>query len=187
VTYLDLAAALPGIAALRGRSRAIAALEEVVDPGGQYHRYGFGGEPGAEWAVMDNGGGDSYRIAFSGAGAFLAGFDHEAPVSPAANDDELWPGLIDAVPAEFAGHLTDPAFCYEDVFEATVCLWRRTGDDRWQHGDLELPDHRDPDGANWLFQVLLDPTPATYTDSAQAYYGRELDPAVVAETWIRFA
>jgi hypothetical protein len=82
--------------------------------------------PGEEMASMANGSGDAWSIVFSAVGAFIRGFDHESAMSPAGNDDELWPGLVDTVPAVFAACLDEPAFSYEGTLEATVGVGRTT-------------------------------------------------------------
>jgi hypothetical protein len=130
---------------------------------------------------MRNGQGDAWSIVFSSAGAFIRGFDHESPMSPAVNDDKLWPGLVDAVPEVFSTCVTEPAFSFDGMFEATVCLWRRDGDDRWHAGDIDFPDGDDPDGADRLFAVLMDPTPTAYQRFAEDYFEQTLDHDAVRE------
>jgi hypothetical protein len=181
VTVHDLAAALPGIGTLRDRCRALALLDAVLSPAweSRYHFFGAQGAPGEEVASMDNGSGDAYSIAFTTAGVFVRGFDHESPMSPAVNDEELWPGLVDTVPAVFAAQVSEPSFGYEGHLEATVCLWRESGDDRWHAGDIDFPAGDDPDGANWLFQLVVDPS--GYAAWARDYFEQDVDAAAVAE------
>lgn len=137
--------------------------------------------PAEEMASMRNGSGDAYSIVFSPAGAFFRGFDHESVMSP-YRSGQLWPGLVATVPAVFAGSLHQPAFSNQDgVLEATVCLWRRHDDDRWQTGDIELPDGDDPDGAEWLFETLLDGTGIAYQRFAEDYYEITVSEDAVAE------
>ncbi|WP_456178909.1 hypothetical protein [Micromonospora sp. I033] len=177
-----MAGALPDIPTLQNRCRALAVLEAIMSPEweSRYYSYDAHWGPGEEMASMRNGSGDEWSIVFSSAGAFVRGFDHESPMSPAANDHELWPGLVDGVPEIFAACLTEPAFSYEGVLEATVCLWRRTGDDRWHAGDPDLPDGPDPDGAGRLFSLLVDGTPAAYRRFAEDYYETTVDGDAVA-------
>jgi hypothetical protein len=181
VTVHDLAAALPGIAAVRDRCRALALLDAILSPEweSRYHFFGAQGAPGDEVASMDNGSGDAYSIAFTAAGAFIRGFDHESPMSPAANHERLWPGLVDTVPAVFAAQVSEPSFGFEGHLEATVCLWREAGDDSWQAGAIDFPPGADPDGANWLFQLIVDPS--GYAAWAADYFEREVDAAAVAD------
>jgi hypothetical protein len=134
-------------------------------------------------ASMRNGSGDEYSIVFSEAGVFIRGFAHESPMSPAGNDGELWPGLVDAVPDVFTDCVNEPAFSYDDMLEATVCLWRQTTDDRWHAGDIDFPDDADPDGADELFAVLVDGTPGAYQRFAEDYYEQPVDRAAVSRVY----
>ncbi|WP_239143671.1 hypothetical protein [Actinoplanes philippinensis] len=185
MTAHDLAAALPDITTLRERCRALAVLDAILSPAELSRHHGFGSDRphGTETASMDNGSGDAWSIEFSPAGAFLLGFDHESPMSPAANDEQPWPGLIDTVPEAFAAALTEPALSYDDALEATICLWRQPGDDRWHAGDIDFPDRPDPDGADRLFAVLLDPTGREYHRFAEDNYGRSVDRDAVREVF----
>lgn len=129
---------------------------------------------------MDNGSGDAWSVVFSPAGVFIRGFDHESPMSPAGNDDELWPGLVDGVPEVFSPYVNEPAFSFEGTLGATVCLWRQTSDDRWHAGDIDFPDRDDPDGADGLFEVLVDGTAVAYLRFAEDYYETDVDPEAVS-------
>ena len=184
MTAFELAAALPDPTTLRERSRVLAVLDTIVSGQSEYAYYSFDARwgPGEEAALMDNGSGDAYSIVFSPAGAFLRGFDHESPMNR-YDDDELWPGLTAGVPQSLAHHLDEPAFGLDGILLATVCLWRETGDDRWHAGDVTFPQHDDPDGSNWMFDTLLDPTGAEYADFAGDYYERPVDAEAVAEFW----
>ncbi|QKG19835.1 hypothetical protein ACTIVE_1471 [Actinomadura verrucosospora] len=123
-------------------------------------------------------------IAFTAAGAFVRGFCHESSMSPYADDGyATWPGLVESVPAEFAAHVTEPAFCHEGdtgpFLAATVCIWRRHQDPCWQVGDIAFPAEKDPDGSAWLFDLLADGTPEGYCAFASAYFGVSVDAADV--------
>lgn len=53
----------------------------------------------------------------------------------------------------------------------TVCLWRMTSDDGWRVGEIEYPDGvSDPDGAEFLFARLIDPSPEAFQRFAEDYY-----------------
>ena len=177
VTAHELAGSLPDIATLRERCRALAVLEAILSPDEESRYYSFTSSwsEDEELASMDNGSGDAWSIVFSPAGAFLRGFDHESSMSPAANDDELWPGLVDTVPEVFSAASNEPAFSYEGTLDATVCLWRQADDNRWHAGSIDFPDHPDPDGADRLFAVLVDSTGVAYQRFAADYYGRAVD------------
>jgi hypothetical protein len=183
VTVHDVARALPNIAMLRDRCRVLAMLDAILSPEWESRYYSFDSRwaPGEEMASMRNGQGDAWSIVFSSAGAFIRGFDHESPMSPAVNDDELWPGVVDSVPEVFSGCVTEPAFSFDGTLEATVCLWRQAGDDRWHAGDIDFPNGDDPDGANRLFAVLMDATPTAYQRFAEDYFEQALDTDAVRE------
>ncbi|MEV0897083.1 hypothetical protein [Actinoplanes sp. NPDC049802] len=183
VTVHDVASALPDIAVLRQRCQALAMLDAIMSPEWESRYYSFDSRwaPGEQMASMRNGSGDAWSIVFSSAGAFIRGFDHESPMSPANNDDELWPGLVDAVPEVFSGCVAEPAFSFDGTLEATVCLWRQQEDDRWHAGELDFPAGDDPDGANRLFQVVVEGSPVAYQRFAEDYYETAVDVEGVGE------
>lgn len=183
MTVLDVARALPGIPALRERCRALAMLDAILSPEWESRYYSFDSHwaPDEQMASMRNGSGDEWSIVFSPAGAFIRGFDHESPMSPFVNHGELWPGLVDTVPPVFARHVGEPAFSYQGTLQATVCLWRRSDDDRWHTGDLEFPADEEQDGADYLFDVLVEGTPAAYREFAEDYYELTVDHGAVEE------
>lgn len=178
MTVYDLARRLPAIPDLRALCRALAALDVVLDPGSEdrCHLYDTAWAPGEELASMRNGAGDEYSIVFTAAGAYVRGFDHESPMSPHATDDEQpWPGVLDAVPDAFRSCVAEPAFSDEyGTPRVTVCLWREHRDTGWQHGDIAFPPEGD-DGADWLFTLLTDRTPEAFQDWAQDYYAMPID------------
>lgn len=166
-------AQLPAIATLKARSQALAMLDAILCPEWEYRYYSFN----AHWsetemmASMRNGSGDEYFILFTPAGAILKGFAHEAPMSPYGfAPPQVWPGVLDTVPREFAAFLTEPAFNLEDT---TFCVWRTGPEAAWQHGPIKFPAAPDPDGSQELL-ALLDGDPQTYRDYAEANYARAL-------------
>src|SRR6186997_2296317 len=104
VTVYDLLPLLPAPSVLREHSRSLAVLDAVFGSRYPRHMYHEKWAPdGTSLARMDNGGGDSYRIAFAEAGTFLIGFDHECAISPYGQDSPaLWPGLLDGLPDSLA-------------------------------------------------------------------------------------
>ncbi|WP_249998740.1 hypothetical protein [Actinoplanes sp. M2I2] len=176
----DIVGRLPSIPVLRDRCRALAVLELIQGTGYEYYSYTAWGDDQA--ALMSNGSGDEYTIVFSEAGAFIRLFDHESAMSPYAASDKmaLWPGLLDGLPPEFAGHVTEPAFCDGDDLVATAVLWRRTTDERWHAGvGITFPPPRgrhdiNPDGADRL-SILCDDIADEYVDFAGDYYEAEID------------
>lgn len=176
---------LPTIDVLRSRCKALATLERIVDGGEPYYTYtrSWGDD---EAALMSNGGGGEWAIVFSSDGAFIRVFDHESAMSPYRDSDrEVWPGLLDGVPAMFRPQIEEPAFSDEEGdFLATAVLWRRAGDERWHAGEgIIFPPSRgpydtDPDGTAML-KILLDDIVDRYVQFAGDYYEMEVDRADV--------
>ncbi|WP_018563684.1 hypothetical protein [Streptomyces sp. BoleA5] len=180
VTVHDVAPLLPSIAELRDHCRALAMLDAILSPEWEmrYHSFDAAWDTGEEMASLRNGSGDEYAIVFSGAGAFVRGFDHESPMSPyGPGGSKPWPGVVDEVPEVFRPYVEEPAFCDEDgVPVATVCLWRGAGDDAWRHGPVDLPaDREDADGASYLFELLTDRSPEAFRAFAEDYYEVPVD------------
>ncbi|WP_433218486.1 hypothetical protein ACQP00_12615 [Dactylosporangium sp. CS-047395] len=184
MTVYDIAAQLPPIDVLRDRCKALAVLDRILDGGEPYYAYTtqWGGD---EAALMSNGSGDEWAVVFTAQGAFIRVFDHESPMSPYRDEDrELWPGLLDGVPAKFRPQVEEPAFGDEEgQFLATAVLWRGAGDDRWHAGDgIVFPPSRGPydtvDGSG-LLAILLDDIVDRFAEFAADYYEIELDRAAV--------
>jgi hypothetical protein len=166
VTAHDVARALPGIEELRDHCRGLAMLDAVLCPegDGRYHFFDTARTEGERTASMRDGLGGEYAIVFSAAGACVRGFDHGSLMSPYARMDvpAVWPGVLDEVPDVFRRHVTDPAFRDEGgVPVVTCCLWRRAGEPAWRTGAVDFPEEGDgdPDGANMLFELLVDRSP----------------------------
>jgi hypothetical protein len=126
---------------------------------------------------MDNGSGDDFSVLFTPAGVLIRGFDHESAMSPYGTDyPQVWPGVVDDVPAALRPSLDDPAFTDEHlgVARVTACLWRETGDTVWRTGSaIDFPPGRaDPDGAEYLFHLLTDRSPETVRAHFEDYYER---------------
>lgn len=165
---------LPDLSTVRRVSRALAVLDLILceEPESRYYAFDARWSATEEAALMDNGSGDAYSIVFSPDGAFARGFAHESPMSPYANDGDLWPGLLDGLPPEFRSARDEPAIRDEDgILNATVCFWRSTSDPAWTCGPV--PPDAD-DGADTLFELLTD-GPEAYLTFAEDYYERALD------------
>ncbi|WP_206300188.1 hypothetical protein [Streptomyces mangrovisoli] len=180
MTVRDLVPLLPEPAELRARCRAIALLDAILGPYAPTHTYRPNWRDGVDLACMDNGGGDQYAIVFDPAGVFLYGFDHESTATPWREEERAhWPGLLDGLPASLAGYPETPEFQCAGFFDATVCVWRETGDTEWRCGPVEFaPDASD--GADWLFDVVVDRSPRAYLRFAEQYFERSVDPDAVA-------
>ncbi|MQY07628.1 hypothetical protein [Actinomadura macrotermitis] len=174
----ELIRGLPGIPAVRDRSRAMATLDAILCPDWEFRFFSFDSRwsPTEEIASMRDGCGNDYSIVFSPAGAYARGFDHESPMSPyRVTPLAPWPGLFDAVPEAFRAHVTEPAFCEPDGTPlATVCFWREHADTEWKSSPMEaLPD--DDESAEWLFDVLADGRPEAYQRYAEENYEVTVD------------
>ncbi|MET7739754.1 hypothetical protein [Streptomyces sp. NPDC005385] len=178
-TVHDIAALLPEPAELRAYLSALAVLEGAIADDPQYCYYTFDAtwSPGEGAALMENGSGDDFSVLFTATGVLIRGFDHESAMSPYGTDDErVWPGVIDDVPAALRSLLHEPAFRDEgiDAPRVTACLWRETGDTAWRTGsDIGFPpSSEDPDGSGFLFHLLADRSPEAVQAHFEDYYER---------------
>lgn len=178
-TVHTTAALLPDPAELRVYLRALAVLDQAICRDPRFSRYSFSTTwgPGTEAALMDNGSGDDFSVLFTPAGVLVRGFDHESEMSPYGTDDEqVWPGVIDEVPAALRPLLDDPAFVDEGLGapRVTVCLWWETGGSAWRTGSgIVFPSGSpDPDGSGHLFRLLTDRSPEAVQAHFEEDYGR---------------
>ncbi|WP_406122545.1 hypothetical protein [Streptomyces sp. NBC_00989] len=178
-TVHEAAALLPDPAELRAHLRALAFLDVTIGDDPQFAQYTFDADwgPGEEVALMNNGSGDDFSVHLTPAGMLIRGFDHESAMSPYGTDDEqVWPGVIDEVPAALRPLLDEPAFYDEGVGapRITVCLWRETGDTAWRTGSaIGFPvGSEDPDGSDFLFHLLTDRSPEAVQAHFEDYYER---------------
>ncbi len=176
-----MAERLPEIAVVRDRSRALAVLDAILcpDPDFRYYSYTATWADGEELATMADGSGNDYAIVFSPAGVYAQGFDHESPLSPYRDPDsrEVWPGLLDGLPAVFVHNLEEPAFWdEEDTPRITACFWRETSDSAWRTGNPEPlpPGEVADDSASWLFGILTE-GPEAFQEWAEDYYETTVD------------
>jgi hypothetical protein len=164
-----VAARLPEIDVLKELCRSLAMLDAILSPEWEYRYYSFNSKwaAGQMMASMRNGSGDDYHVLFNEQGAIIKGFAHQAPMSPyARKPKQIWPGMLDEVPDEFAEFLAEPAFSMDDT---TFCLWRRYCDASWQTGKVEYPADDDPDGAEDLLGILTGGA-IDYQQFAESYY-----------------
>ncbi|GAA0307089.1 hypothetical protein GCM10010302_52270 [Streptomyces polychromogenes] len=191
-TVHTTAALLPDPDLLRAHLRALAVLDEAMSRDPRSARYSFSAfsafsadrGPAGEAALMVNGSGDEFSVLFTPAGVLVRGFDHESRMSPYATDDEqVWPGGIDDVPAALRPLLDEPAFRDEDIDvpRVTACLWRESGDTAWRAGTgIEFPaGSPDPDGSGHLFRLLTDRSPEAVQAHFEDEYGRPVPIEVI--------
>ena len=121
---------------------------------------------------MRDGSGNEWFCVFCEVGAFLKGFDHESPMSPWNFDPkQVWPGVLDEVPAEFKRFEVEPAFSMDNT---TFCIWRSDNNDVWHRGHIEFPSgYDDPDGSADLLSIL-EGDPQQYKLWAESYYERSV-------------
>lgn len=160
---------LPDVDRLKALLQSLAVLDAILSPEWEYRYYSFN----AKWSrdeqigSMRNGAGDEFFALFNSAGCFMKGFAHESPMTPyRSQPPEIWPGMLDGVPDEFASGVSEPAFSMNDV---TFCIWRRYADPTWSHGRIDFADGDDPDGSAHLLAVL-DGETATYCQFAKDYF-----------------
>ncbi|MFJ3638696.1 hypothetical protein ACIPRD_02955 [Streptomyces sp. NPDC090108] len=180
-TVHETAALLPGPAELRARLRALATLEATISNDPRFSTYTFAPDwgPGEEAALMTNASGDDFSVVFSPAGVLIRGFDHESRMSPYGTDEaEVWPGVVDEVPAPLRPLLDHPAFRDEElgITRVTACVWRETGDTAWRTGSSIVfpPGSEDPDGSGFLFTLLTDRSP----EAVQEHFAFDYDRPV---------
>lgn len=175
---------LPSIDILERISQSLAMLDAILSPEWDYRYFSFN----AKWdprvnermASMRNGSGDEYFLLFTPAGAIMKGFDHESVMSPWKRaEGKVWPGVLDAVPAEFSAFLSEPAFKLKDT---TFCIWRSFSDSHWKHGSVSFPGVADPDGSGALL-CELDGNPATYIQFAKDCFEKDLPTASVGSVF----
>lgn len=165
---------LPSPAILRRRCDALARLDRLIDPDADVPIHDF--ERGTFW-VRDSSG-DHVQIAFLRAGVVILGFAHESPMSPANNDEQIWPGVVDELPRALRRALAD----YSLGDDITFCLWRQTRDRRWHTGPIRRPRGRDVDGSARLL-AILDGDARRYRRYARFVFERDVPLAVIERAY----
>ena len=183
ISTRDLSA-LPDIDSLRRTLQAMALLDAILCPEweGRYYSFNAAWAGSQQMGSLRNGSGDELFVHFGPAGCWLKGFAHESPMSPYREaPPHPWPGVLEAVPAEFADCLREPAFSIADV---TFCVWRRQADRGWQLGPVAFPPGQpDPDGSELLMSAL-DGRPESYRDWATEYYEQDVSLAAVRHVYL---
>jgi hypothetical protein len=105
--------ALPDVNRLRALLQSLAMLDAILSPEWESRYYSFN----SRWAESEQMGsmrcaeGDDFHALFNASGCFFKGFAHESEMTPyKANPKQVWPGVLDSVPDEFASCLREPAF-----------------------------------------------------------------------------
>ena len=167
----ELLAALPTLERTVTLTRALAVLDVVMSEewDDRYYSFDPAWDEGEQMASMRNGQGDTWFCWIGAPGAAIAGFDHEAAMSPYSREPpKLWPGLVDDLPEAFrVPVLEEPAFSTTDL---TFVVWRQPGDGAWRASEVAPPAGDDPDGAEWMLGPLYGDHPADYVEFAAEYY-----------------
>ena len=123
-------------------------------------------------ASMRNGCGDDWKAHVTASGIIVFGVDHESDMYRV---DDPWEGLLENVPDVFSASVSEPTF---DTANLSVCTWLLEGSDQWEIGNIAFPSSDNPDGSEYLFE-LLDCSPSAYKVWAEGYYEREVNlPAI---------
>ncbi|MGO4604653.1 hypothetical protein [Terrabacter sp. 2YAF2] len=188
MTMADLLERLPSPDRLRELSVTLAILDVAMTPelgpDDRYFRFHPRDPAGVALASMDDGSGDQYYIAFTEDAVFGWGFAHEYAMNPFTRTPvAVWPGLLDGMPAQFQPLTRDARFQLADTFMATAAFWSEGGQ-RWCTGSAIPPaGELDPDGAAWLFELILDDSPQAFVRFAQDYYETSPDEAAVGAVY----
>lgn len=150
--------------------QSLAMLDAIISPEWEYRYYSFNSVwgDGEMMGSMRNGSGDDLFILFSGAGAFLKGFDHEQwqefPAEKAYGD----------VPACFAVAVSEPAFSPEQV---TFCLWYAEDRGMWEEAFVPPHDSKE-NGSAWMLSGIVCGVTG-YVEFARDYYEIDISEAAV--------
>ncbi|HYG74798.1 MAG TPA: hypothetical protein VEK08_07330 [Planctomycetota bacterium] len=145
---------LPALKTLERLCLSLATLDKFVsteDDSG-YCWYTRDWDEGCNLAGLNSGCYDEVNLCFMQSGAFIAGCDHEAPMSPKKRwFGMLYPGIKDGFPEMFQRFLNEEVFHWDDV---TFLIWKRSPNSRWEIGNIQFPEGPDPDGSERLLQIL---------------------------------
>ena len=164
---------MPEISSLKKLLKSLALLDAIMSPEWdlRFYSYKCRWDKNEQMGSMRNGCGDEFFILFTESGCFIKGFDHESAMSSWGTDEQLpWKGLLDGLPSDFTAAANEPAFSMQNI---SFCLWWHNAKASWGKGNFEYADCEDPDGSEYLLEIL-DGKPETYQTFAQEYYEVEL-------------
>jgi hypothetical protein len=170
----EILSILPDTENLKKLSQSLAMLDAIMSPDWEFRYYSFNSkwDKNEMMASMRKGSGDEYFILFNQSGAIIKGFAHESPMSPyTIEPNKVWKGVFENIPKEFESFLSEPAFLIADT---TFCVWRKNEDSKWQIGDIDYPEGKNPDGLDDLL-FILDGNPLNYKEFAEEYYETEIE------------
>jgi hypothetical protein len=159
-------------------------LEAVLTPEPSLRCFSYDvGTGEREVASWRDGCGDDYSITFTRLGAFARAFQHESPLRDERYDPPRpWPGLLEAVPERLRPWAEEASTSEDGWVNATVTLWRLTGDEAWSYAPVTYPPEMavgwyDIQGSDLFHR--LDGRPETYRVHAEEVEEMTLDLAVV--------
>lgn len=164
---------LKGINDLKKLLQSLATLDLIMSPEWEYRLYSFnsGWSKNEQMGSMKSGTGDTFIAWFSKEGCFFKGFDHESEMSSwSTKEQKPWPNIYQRVPPELSEALKEPAFSIEDV---SFCFSRLYSEKSWNIGNIEFPESDDPDGSEYLLEVLSG-NPSSYQNFADEYYEKNI-------------
>jgi hypothetical protein len=189
---------LPDISTLKQLCKALATLDAIICREWEFRYYSYNKDwdtvAGEEYFSMRNGSGDEFQILFNDKGCVINGFAHESEMSSwiektvepknlkkkiasvfskkeTVLEQKIWEGVVDKLPPEFH------EFIFGEPIKSkgtTFCIWRKTGDVKWNIGDVKFPDDNYGDGSAALLYIL-DNDPRTYTRWATEYYEEQFE------------
>lgn len=173
---------LSDIDGLRRLLKSLATLDLIMSPEWESRYYSFNSkwDEHEQMGSMRNGMGDEFFVWFNKAGCFIKGIDHESEMSSWSTEDQSpWPNIYKGVPNQLSAALKEPAFSIENV---SFAFWRLHGAPSWSRGDFDLPKSEDPDGSEYLLEIL-DRKPGTYQDFAEQYYEEDIPLAPIRDIY----
>src|SRR4030095_9594605 len=117
----------PDIPTFRRLTRSLAVLDAILSPVWDDRYYSFNAHwgPGELMGSLRNGQGDQWFAVINASGIILFGLDHESPMY---RPDNPWPGVLCALPPDFAASGDEPAF---DTRNTRFCIWRGAASPAW--------------------------------------------------------
>ena len=167
---------LPSPAVLQRRCEALARLDNALDPDGEVPVHDFDRRAKIFWLRENDG--NFVQISFRRPGVVILGFDHDSPMSPARNEERIWPGLVDPLPKALQPALRD----YSLGDDITFCFWREARGRLWKTAKIRRPRGRDVDGSARLL-AILDGDPRRYRRYAEHVFGLVVPLDVIREAY----
>lgn len=173
---------LQSINSLKKLLKSLAVLDLILSPDwdGRYYSFNSKWSADEEMGSMRNGCGDEFFVLFTKEGCFFKGFDHESEMSSWSTPDQKpWPGIYSGIPEALMSAVEEPAFSTNSV---SFCYWRLINDKFWSRGNFELPSSDDPDGSEYMLDIL-DGNPHTYQDFAEEYFDEDIPLSPICDIY----